>query len=172
MMAAGARHGDDEEEGVGGLSIGNGKKGGGPMFSMRIVSLEYYMAPPLPDMDVCYSQFQGCAVNEVPVVRIYGSTPAGQKACLHLHQVFPYFYVPYDEDLPQDIKEALAYVRCLASAVEKAMKLTNNMAAKKQHVHSCSLVRARKYYGYHPAEQLFIKIVLYPLHCPPSIHFC
>jgi hypothetical protein len=67
---------------------------------------------------------------------------------------------------------ALAYVRCLASAVEKAMKLTNNMAAKKQHVHSCSLVRARKYYGYHPAEQLFIKIVLYPLHCPPSIQFC
>jgi hypothetical protein len=59
MMAAGARHGDDEEEGVGGLSIGNGKKGGGPMFSMRIVSLEYYMAPPLSDMDVCYSQFQG-----------------------------------------------------------------------------------------------------------------
>jgi hypothetical protein len=38
-------------------------------------------------------------------------------------QVFPYFYVPYDEDLPQDIKEALAYVRCLASAVEKAMKV-------------------------------------------------
>jgi hypothetical protein len=59
MMAAGARHDDDEEEGVGGLSIGKGKKGGGPMFSMRIVSLDYYMAPPLPDMDVCYSQFQG-----------------------------------------------------------------------------------------------------------------
>jgi hypothetical protein len=92
MMAAGARHDDDEEEGVGGLSIGKGKKGGGPMFSMRIVSLDYYMAPPLPDMDVCYSQFQGCAVNEVPVVRIYGSTPAGQKACLHLHQVILSFY--------------------------------------------------------------------------------
>jgi DNA polymerase zeta len=34
----------------------------------------------------------GCAVNEVPVVRIYGSTPAGQKACLHLHQVILSFY--------------------------------------------------------------------------------
>lgn len=30
-----------------------------PMFSLRIVNLEHYMAPPLPGMDVCYSQFQG-----------------------------------------------------------------------------------------------------------------
>ncbi|KAG0605129.1 hypothetical protein M758_9G034000 [Ceratodon purpureus] len=133
----------------------------GPMFSMRIVNLEYYLSPPLPGMDVCYSKFQGRTVTEVPVVRIYGSTPAGQKACLHLHQVFPYFYVPYDEDLPQDTSDALAYVRCLASAIEKAMKLASSNAAKKQHVHSCSLVRARRYYGYYPSEQLFIKIVLY-----------
>jgi hypothetical protein len=42
-----------------------------------------------------------------------------------------------------------------------AVQLASSNAAKKQHVHSCSLVRARRYYGYYPSEQLFIKIVLY-----------
>ena len=56
-------------------------------FVMRIVSLEHYMAAPLPGMDVCWSELGGTAVQQVPVVRVYGSTPAGQKCCLHLHQV-------------------------------------------------------------------------------------
>ncbi len=56
-------------------------------FVIRIVSLEHYMAAPLPGMDACWSELAGAAVQQVPVVRIYGATPAGQKCCLHLHQV-------------------------------------------------------------------------------------
>lgn len=53
--------------------------------ALRIVALDHYMARP-GAMDVCWSEFEGQGVDQVPVVRIFGSTPAGQKACLHLHK--------------------------------------------------------------------------------------
>lgn len=62
-------------------------QGDSKVFSVRIVSIDYYMAPPIPDFDISYSTFQGGDVKEVPIIRIYGSTPAGQKACVHVHRV-------------------------------------------------------------------------------------
>ncbi|KAL5701114.1 DNA-directed DNA polymerase [Ranunculus cassubicifolius] len=135
------------------------------VFSIRIVSIDYYMAPPIPNLDVCYSTFQGEKVNEVPVIRVYGSTPAGQKTCLHLHKALPYLYVPCSEIL-QTSEEADRYIRDISSAIEKALKskMKSSSGAKRQHVHGCSLVRARKFYGFHPAEELFVKINLYYPH--------
>lgn len=34
--------------------------------------------------------YAGGKVNQVPIIRIYGSTPAGQKTCLHIHNVSLY----------------------------------------------------------------------------------
>ncbi|XP_057778168.1 DNA polymerase zeta catalytic subunit isoform X2 [Salvia miltiorrhiza] len=46
-------------------------------------------------------------------------------------------------------------------ALEKALKLKGNTGSKRQHVHGCNLVRARKFYGYHSSEELFMKIYFY-----------
>ncbi|GBG78283.1 hypothetical protein CBR_g26314 [Chara braunii] len=130
-------------------------------FSVRVVSIDYLLTRPLAGMDVCYSRFQGGSIEQVPVVRIFGSTAGGQKTCLHLHRAFPYFYVPYYHDLPQEADEAFAFVRKMGAAIEMAMKMTSSVSSKRQHLHECSLVRARPFYGYYPSDQLFVKIVLF-----------
>lgn len=57
-------------------------------FKVRIADLDYYMAEPGPlDIDSCQFLPPICPVLKVPVVRVYGSNEAGQKTCLHIHQV-------------------------------------------------------------------------------------
>uniref|UniRef100_A0A6N2LZS6 Uncharacterized protein n=1 Tax=Salix viminalis TaxID=40686 RepID=A0A6N2LZS6_SALVM len=134
------------------------------IFSLRIVSIDHYMSPPIPGVDVCYSSFQGGRVNEVPVIRVYGSTPAGQKTCLHVHRAFPYLYVPCSDIPINGNPEGDAYTHAISLALEKALKLKGNAGSKRQHVHGCSLVTAKKFYGYHSDEELFVKIYLYHPH--------
>lgn len=52
------------------------------MFSVRIVTADYYLASPIKDLDVCYSGFRESNVKKVPVVRIFGATPAGQTTVM------------------------------------------------------------------------------------------
>ncbi|GAV63152.1 LOW QUALITY PROTEIN: DNA_pol_B domain-containing protein/DNA_pol_B_exo1 domain-containing protein/zf-C4pol domain-containing protein, partial [Cephalotus follicularis] len=121
------------------------------IFSVRILTLDYYMAPPISAIDICYSSFQGGGkVNEVPVIRVYGSTPAGQKTCVHIHRALPYLYVPCTELSFNPEHEGTT---CLE---------LGHAGSKRQHVHGCSLVQAKKFYGYHSSEELFVKIYLYP----------
>ncbi|XP_072974935.1 DNA polymerase zeta catalytic subunit isoform X1 [Typha angustifolia] len=130
-----------------------------PVLSVRIVSLDYYMAPPIPDLDFCYSPFHGEKTEEVPVIRIFGSTPAGQKTCLHVHRALPYFYVRCPDELLQDPDEVNKCMTGFINAIEKALKMRS--ASKRQHVHGYNLVRAKTLYGYHFMEEFFVKIYLY-----------
>lgn len=46
------------------------------------------MAEPVEKLDDCESDIRSKqAVMRVPVMRVFGSTPSGQRACLHLHRV-------------------------------------------------------------------------------------
>nr|XP_011466294.1 PREDICTED: DNA polymerase zeta catalytic subunit isoform X2 [Fragaria vesca subsp. vesca] len=133
-------------------------------FSVRIVSVDFYMTPPIPGLDISYSSFHGGKVKEVPVIRIYGSTPAGQKTCLHIHRALPYLYVPCADMPIQPNQTGDSYTYDISLALEKALKLKSSAGSKRQHVHGCSLVQARKLYGYHSSEEVFVKIYLYYPH--------
>uniref|UniRef100_A0A671NKV8 DNA polymerase zeta catalytic subunit n=1 Tax=Sinocyclocheilus anshuiensis TaxID=1608454 RepID=A0A671NKV8_9TELE len=128
------------------------------MFSLRIVTADYYMSSPIRDLDVCYSEFRESDVKKVPVVRIFGATPAGQKTCLHLHGVFPYIYVPYD-GFGQD---ADRYLQQLAYSIDRALNVSmGNPSSNVQHIFKVVLVSGMPFYGYHMKEKTFMKIYLY-----------
>ncbi|XP_043075420.1 DNA polymerase zeta catalytic subunit-like [Puntigrus tetrazona] len=128
------------------------------MFSVRIVTADYYMSSPIKELDVCYSEFRESDVKKVPVVRIFGATPAGQKTCLHLHGMFPYIYVPYDGFG----KDADRYLRQVAYSIDRALNVSmGNPSSNVQHIFKVVLVSGMPFYGYHMKEKTFMKIYLY-----------
>ncbi|XP_066270082.1 DNA polymerase zeta catalytic subunit-like [Branchiostoma lanceolatum] len=127
------------------------------MFSVRIVTADHYQAPPVRGLDVCRSEFRGADTRRVPVVRIFGATPGGQKTCLHLHGVFPYIYVPYDGP-----HESERHLRQFAVSIDRALNVALGRASSTaQHVFKISLVSGMPYYGYYEKEQQFMKIYFY-----------
>ena len=72
------------------------------LFSCRIVDIDSYVTSPISDLDLTYSIFTGHSIKRVPIIRIFGSTPAGQKSCVHVHGAFPYLYIPSPVDNPTE----------------------------------------------------------------------
>ena len=67
---------------------------------LRIITIDYYLSKPHQLLDQCTTQFQSPEPNQhkpndyynssnfkVPILRIFGVSQLGQKACLHIHQV-------------------------------------------------------------------------------------
>ena len=63
------------------------------LISVRLVVMDHYIASPIHSLDSLISDFKGTPVRKVPVLRVFGSTPAGQTCCLHLHGIFPYMFI-------------------------------------------------------------------------------
>uniref|UniRef100_A0A1A8ES22 DNA polymerase zeta catalytic subunit n=2 Tax=Nothobranchius korthausae TaxID=1143690 RepID=A0A1A8ES22_9TELE len=128
------------------------------MLAVRIVTADYYLSAPVKGLDVCYSEFRESDVRKVPVVRIFGATPEGQKTCLHVHGVFPYIYVPYDGYAQQPEQ----YLRQVAFSIDRALNIAmGNPAASTQHVFKVVLVSGMPFYGFYAKEKHFMKIYLY-----------
>ncbi|XP_072939379.1 DNA polymerase zeta catalytic subunit [Epargyreus clarus] len=128
-----------------------------PEFSVRIVVCDHYLTRPVPGIDVIYSEFRGSNIKQVPVLRIFGSTPDGRKACLHVHGVFPYFYIPCPTPNPEP-----QFLYQIAASLDKALNIALKQATSaNQHVYKISLVKGLPFYGFHDKEHLYLKIFLY-----------
>jgi hypothetical protein len=47
------------------------------MFSIKIFTVNYYLCNPVPELDHTYSEFKCAEIKQVPIIRIFGSTPEG-----------------------------------------------------------------------------------------------
>lgn len=60
----------------------------------------------------------------------------GKKICVHIHGIFPYFYIPYDGGEPQN---GLMYR--IASNLDKAINISLGQASSnQQHIYKIVLV--------------------------------
>lgn len=58
-----------------------------PTIRIRVNQIDYTLQPS--------GVLDNTTLPRVPVIRIYGESSVGIKACVHVHQVFPYFFLDY-----------------------------------------------------------------------------
>lgn len=46
--------------------------------SVSLVTIDHYMCNPIEGLDSLYSEFWGMAIHNVPILRIFGTTPEGK----------------------------------------------------------------------------------------------
>jgi DNA polymerase zeta len=121
--------------------------------------VDYYMTSPHADMDLKVSMFSTEPLSMIPVIRVFGRTKEGIKACLHIHKVYPYIYIPYEGCLSQGNFDFLLW-----KAQEKIQQVGEiiNGAFGSSHfkVLAILLVKGIDFYGFHAHYQYFLKLYL------------
>jgi len=58
-----------------------------PSLQVQINQIDHVLVPPGP--------LDNSSLRQVPVIRVFGPSSTGKRACVHIHQVYPYFFVDY-----------------------------------------------------------------------------
>ena len=132
-------------------------------FAVRIVDIDQELTKPHPELDPTHSPLTGKLLSRVPIIRVFGSTPRGQKACVHVHGVFRYFLVPFDGELPSGDIALRAQLQALADEVDSEManmqaNSGHRDAQSECHVYDMSVVMLTPFYGYHEAPRAFVRV--------------
>ncbi|KAJ3734863.1 hypothetical protein DFJ43DRAFT_1130593 [Lentinula guzmanii] len=120
---------------------------------VRINQIDYTLAPPGP--------LDNSTLPLVPILRIYGPSEKGTKACVHIHQVYPYFFVEYSGVLKANhVKQ---YTTMLKRSLNHAIALSlrkDPVSSKSRYIRSIILVKGVHFYGFHSSYSPFLKILV------------
>ncbi|KAK8869691.1 hypothetical protein IAR55_000259 [Kwoniella newhampshirensis] len=155
-----------------------------PLLRLRITHITSTMSSPLPALRDLYvpTRFAtsippGNLPHQLPVLRIFGTTPSLQKICANIHLCYPYFYVPFPMEstdplrpervvkLCQRFAVSLNHAICLAmrqnpTSTMNATRYGGGVDPRHLHVMSVMLVKGVPFYGYHLGYQYFLKVSL------------
>ncbi|PCH36835.1 DNA/RNA polymerase [Wolfiporia cocos MD-104 SS10] len=124
-----------------------------PSLRVRVNQLDYTLAQPGP--------LDNCSLPRVPAIRIYGESSVGKKACVHVHQVYPYFFVEYSGKIdPQHVHTYIAQLKhSLNYAIAVSLK-RNPHSPNSQFVRAIILVKGVHFYGFHSSYSPFLKVLI------------
>ena len=123
---------------------------------------------------------EGRAINKLPVLRFFGQTKRGQKACINIFDYFPYFFAElppavFDPSRDSNPRKFLVYfAQCLELSiyiVQKGLREAKYemleqieaeiMKSNSQYVHNVEIVYRYPIYGHSRDKKPFLRIELY-----------
>ncbi|OSD03436.1 hypothetical protein PYCCODRAFT_1409114 [Trametes coccinea BRFM310] len=122
-----------------------------PSLRVRINQIDYTVVPP--------GLLDNSSLHRVPIIRIYGDSSAGLKTCVHIHQVYPYFFVEYLGKMhPDTVNQYIAKLKhSLNHAIAISLK-RNPQSPKSKFVRAIVLVKGVHFYGFHANYSPFLKV--------------
>ncbi|KAJ4484682.1 hypothetical protein C8J55DRAFT_26384 [Lentinula edodes] len=120
---------------------------------VQINQIDYTLAPPGP--------LDNSTLPMVPVLRIYGPSENGKKTCVHIHQVYPYFFVEYSGVLKAN--HVKNYATKLRRSLNHAVALSlrkEPASSKSRYIRSVVLVKGVHFYGFHSSYSPFLKVLV------------
>ncbi|KAI0047841.1 hypothetical protein FA95DRAFT_1492015 [Auriscalpium vulgare] len=120
---------------------------------VQVTQIDYTLAQSGP--------LDNTSLPKAPVIRVYGASSLGKKCCLHIHQVYPYFFVEYPgQTNPTAVSR---YIARLSHALNYAIAVSlkrNPQSSKSRFVRAVVLVKGVHFYGFHSSYAPFLKIYI------------
>ena len=110
------------------------------------------MDDPNPQLDLMHSMFNSI-VKKVPVIVMFCKENKATRI-IHLHGVFPYFYIPFEAKQDPNL-----FILDLKNAINQALSLL--LGREEDYVPGIIVVKGIPFYGFHAGYSYFLKIYLY-----------